>query len=76
MAEENISPELKMKNKNKAKNFFLNEQSQISNYHKTFSTTLNYIDNFSMLASTVTGCISISGFTYLLGITIRILQYN
>ena len=43
--------------------------------HKKVCTTLNYIEHFlilASLASTSTGCISISGFAYLLGIPIWI----
>ena len=36
------------------------------------STTLNYIEHFLTLASTITGCISISAFASLLGIPRRI----
>ena len=36
------------------------------------STTLNYIERFLVLASTITGCISISFFASLLGIPIEI----
>ena len=36
------------------------------------STTLNYIERFLVLASTITGCISISFFASLLGIPIKI----
>ena len=31
-------------------------------------TTLNYIENFLILAFTITGCVSISAFTSLVGI--------
>ena len=40
---------------------------------KSVCTTLNFIDHFFyILAFTVTGCISISAFAYLVGITIGI----
>ena len=38
---------------------------------KKVVTTLNYIENFLNLASVVTGCISISAFVSLLGISIK-----
>ena len=44
----------------------------MSNKHKTICTTLNYIEHFLVLASAVTGCISISAFASLLGIPIEI----
>ena len=40
--------------------------------HKIVFITLNYIETFLFLASTITGCISISAFASLLGIPIRI----
>ena len=39
---------------------------------KKVCTTLNYIENFLILASTITGCISISAFASLLGIPVGI----
>ena len=44
----------------------------INRKNKNFCTTLNYIENYLTLDSTTTGCISISVFTFLLGIPIRI----
>ena len=37
---------------------------------KKVSTTLNHIKYFIILSSTITGCISISAFAYLIGILI------
>ena len=37
-------------------------------------TTLNYIKNFLILASTITGCVSISAFSSLIGIPIGIMS--
>ena len=42
----------------------------MSGKHKKFCTTLNYIENFLNLASTVTGCVSISAFSSFIGILI------
>ena len=44
----------------------------MSKNHKKVYTILNYIEHFLILASTVTGCSSISGFASLLGIPIGI----
>ena len=44
----------------------------MSRKHKEFCTTLSYIEHFLNLASTITGCISISAFASLLGIPIGI----
>ena len=44
----------------------------ISKKHKKICTNLNYIEHFLILASTITGCISISAFASLIGIPIEI----
>ena len=40
--------------------------------HKKVSTTENYIEHLRILASAVTGCVSISAFSSLVGIPIQI----
>ena len=47
----------------------------MSKAHKNISTTLNYIEHFIILASTITGCISISAFTPLVCIPIGITSF-
>ena len=42
----------------------------MSRENKNVFTTLNYIERFLILASAITGCISISAFASLLGIPI------
>ena len=44
----------------------------MSKKHKNISTTLNYIEDSLVVASTIIGCISISPFASFLGIPIRI----
>ena len=44
----------------------------MSKKHKKVCTTLNYIQYFLILASTSTGCVSISSFSSLIGIPIGI----
>ena len=44
----------------------------MSKKHKKVCTSRNYIEDVLILASTITGCISISAFTSLVGIPIRI----
>ena len=44
----------------------------MSKKQKNSCTTLNYIENFLILLSTITGCISISVFTSSIGIPIGI----
>ena len=44
----------------------------MSKKHKKVSATLNYIELFLILASTITGCVSISAFSSLVGIPLGI----
>ena len=44
----------------------------ISKKHKKVCITLNYIEHFLILGSTITGCVSISSFVSLIGIPIGI----
>ena len=44
----------------------------ISEKYKKICTTLNYVEHFLILGSTITGCIWISAFTSLVAIPIRI----
>ena len=73
MCQENISHVFRLRNIDETKNYFLEEKSQnelMSKKYKKVCTTLNYIEHFLILASTITGCISIS--TFLIGIPIGI----
>ena len=75
MVDENISQEFRLKNIDEARSCFLQEIVQnelMSRKHKKVCTTLNYIEHFLILASTVTGCILISAFAFLLCIPIGI----
>ena len=47
----------------------------MNNKHKKICATLNYIDHFLILASAVTGSISISAFACLLAIPIGITSF-
>ena len=58
MVEENISQEFRLENIDETKNYFLEEIEQnelMSKKHKKVCTTLNYIDHFLILASSITG---------------------
>ena len=46
----------------------------MSRKHKKVCTTLNYIEHILILASTITGCISISAFASLIGISVGIIS--
>ena len=62
MVEERISQELRLKNIDETRNYFL-------------SKTLIYIKHFLILDSAITGCISISAFASLLGIPVGITSF-
>ena len=73
--EENLSQEFKLKNTERIKNYLIIEIDQnvlMSNKHKRITTTLYYIEHFLILASVITGCLSISAFASSLGIPIEI----
>ena len=60
MFEENISQELRLKNVDETRYYFLEEIEQnelMSRKLKMVCTTLNYIEHFLILASAITGCI-------------------
>ena len=46
----------------------------MSKMYKNFCSTLNYIDHFLILASTINGCVSMSAFSSLLSIPIGIMS--
>ena len=63
-----MSQELRLKNIDQTRKYFLNEIKQnklISRKHKKICTTLNYIKHVFIVASTVTGCIPTSAFPFL-----------
>ena len=73
MAEESISQEFRLKNIDEKRNYLIEEINRnglIIKKHKKVCTTLNYIEHFLTLGSTITGCISISAFASLIGISI------
>ena len=72
VAEENISQEFRLKNIDERRNDFIVEINQMGKKHKKVCTALNYIEQLLILASAVTGCVSISDFASLVGISIHI----
>ena len=75
MAKENISQEFISKNIDERRNYWteeINQNKLISKNHKKVCTTLNFIENFPILGSAITGCVSISAFASLVGIPIGI----
>ena len=76
MAEENISQEFRLKNIYETRNYLIEEIKRnelMSKKHKKICTTVNYIEHF-ILASAITGCVSISTFAFLIGISIGIVS--
>ena len=68
MVEENVSQELRLRNIDERRSYFLEEIQKnelMSRKHKQACITLNYIEHFLIWASTITGCISISAFASL-----------
>ena len=59
MIQEKVNQELRLKNINETRNYFVVEVKQnelMSKTHKKVCTTLNYIEQFFIFASTVTKC--------------------
>ena len=65
MVEENISQQFRLTNINEKRNHLLEEIKKNELMSRKICATLNYIEHFLNLASTVTGCISISALTSL-----------
>ena len=75
MAEGNTSQELRLKNINERRNYLIKERNRnelISKKPKKVCTTLNHIEDFLILASTITGSVSISIFASPIGIPIGV----
>ena len=75
MVEENMSQEFRLKNIDETRNYLIKEINRnelMSKKHKKFCTTLDCIKHFLILASVMTGCVSISVFASSVGIPIGI----
>ena len=75
MAEENVDQEFRLKNIDETRNYLIEEINRnelMSKKHKKVCTTLNYIEHFLILGSTIAGCVFISAFASLVGIPIGI----
>ena len=75
MMEENISQEVRPKNIDKTPIYLMEEINRnqlMSKKHKKVCTSLNYIEHFLILGSTITGCVFISVFDSLASIPIGI----
>ena len=59
MIEENTSQEFRMKNTDETRNYLIEKISRnefMSKKHEKVCPTLNYIEHFLILATTITGC--------------------
>ena len=75
MSEENISQELRLKNIDETRNYFIEEINQnelMSKKHKKVYRVLNCIENLLIFISTVSGCVLISVFASLVNIPVGI----
>ena len=75
MGKENISQEFRLKNRKEINNYSMKETDQnklVSKDHKKFSAILNCINHLFILASAITGCVSLSNFTCLVSISVGI----
>ena len=78
MVERNIDMEFRLKNINETRNYFLEEikyNELMSRKYKKVCATLNYTEHFLILASTITGCISIFAFASLIAVPIGITSF-
>ena len=65
----------RLKNVDETKKYFLEETNQnelMNKKHKIVCTTLNYIEQCLILASTITRCISISAFVSFIGTPLKL----
>ena len=75
MSEENIGQEFRSKEIDKTRNYSVGKMKQIeliSKKHKKVCNILQYSGYLLVLASTNTGCVSISAFASLVGIPVGI----
>ena len=75
MLKENICQELRLKNIEETRNYSIKETDQnelVNKKYRKVCATLNYIEHFLILAPVVTGCVSISTFASLVGISLGV----
>ena len=68
MVEKSIRQKFRLKNKDEARNYFLEAKKTkcIDGQHKKLCTAVNYIEHFVIMASAVTECASTSAFASLI----------
>ena len=77
LVEKKIILEFRLKNIDETRNYFVEEIDQnelMNNKRKMVCKTIDYIEHFLILVSTVTGRISISTFDSLAGVSIGIMS--
>ena len=75
MPEENMNQEFRLKKIDKIRNYLIDEINRnelMGKKHKKVCRVLNYIDHSLIAISAITGCISISAFASLVGISVGI----
>ena len=75
MSEENITQKFTPKKIDKIRNYLIEEINQnelISKKHKTVYRNLNYMEHSLILISTIIGCVFISDFAFLVGVSVGI----
>ena len=75
MPEENMNQEFRLKKIDKIRNYLIDEINRnelMGKKHKKVCRVLNYIDHSLIAISVITGCISISAFASLVGISVGI----
>ena len=75
MPEENMNKEFRLKKIDEIRNYLIEEINQnelTSKKYKKIFRVLNYIEHSLIIIFTITGCVSISAFASLVGISIRV----
>ena len=75
MTEENIIQEFRLKKRDETRNYFIgqiNRNELMSKSNKKVCRVLNHVEHLLILVSTVTECVSISAFGFLVDIPIGI----
>ena len=72
MSEESISQQFRRESIDETRYSLIEDQNELmSKKHKKFYRVLIYIEHLLISISTVTGCVSISSFAFLVGISSR-----
>ena len=77
MPDKNINQEFRLKKINEIRNYLneeINQNELVSKKHKKACRFLNYIDHSLIVISAITGCVSVSDFTSLVGIPTKIMS--